>query len=398
MKVKNIVFSGIMAAILGATAADAAISVASQAYVDGKIKTNADAISELSQTVADNKTAADATATLVGTLPEGATATTIVGYITEKTTGIATDAKVNELGETVAGQGEKITALETLTGENGQIAQNIAKTLQDAKDYADGLATNYDAAGSAAAAETAAKGYTDTTVAGLDADQVGADGSYIKLVSQADGKVSATAASFEGSVTDGSTSVNAPTTAAVASYVQGKLKLVTGDEGIAGLQTQITEIKDSDVMNSGVDADVVAQVATNKADIAAMDAAYKLADTNLETSLKTYADQAEADAVATAAADATSKADAAQAAAIAAAADAAKIYIDDDELTASQTAQNTELKGYTDVEVKKVQDSLKFLATAEVPSECTSGSAYCVLTMTTGGAFAWTPLTSPVEE
>ena len=397
MKVKNIVFSGIMAAILGATAADAAISVASQAYVDGKIKTNADAISELSQTVADNKTAADATATLVGTLPEGATATTIVGYITEKTTGIATDAKVNELGQTVAGQGEKITALETLTGENGQIAQNIAQTLTDAKAYADGLATNYDAAGSAAAAETAAKGYTDTAVAGLDADQVGEDGSYIKLVSQADGKVSATKESFVAEISDATkASTVAPQTAAVVSYVEGELSAVTGQEGIAGLKTAVTNLNNNkaDKSDTYTKGQVDAAVKVNTDAIAAINNA----DTGILKQAQNYADTAEADAIAAAAADATSKADAAQAAAIAAAADAAKIYIDNDELTASQTTQNTELKGYTDAEVKKVQDSLKFLATAEVPSECTSGSAYCVLTMTTGGAFAWTPLTSPVEE
>ena len=37
MKVKNIVFSGVMAAILGATSANAAVTVASQGYVDSKV-------------------------------------------------------------------------------------------------------------------------------------------------------------------------------------------------------------------------------------------------------------------------------------------------------------------------------------------------------------------------
>ena len=391
MKVKNIVFSGIMAAILGATAADAAISVASQAYVDGKIKTNADAISELSQTVADNKTAADATATLVGTLPEGATATTIVGYITEKTTGIASDQQLNELGQTVSSQGEKITALETLTGENGQIAQNIAKTLQDAKDYAAGLATNYDAAGSAAAAETAAKGYTDTTVAGLDADQVGAEGSYIKLVSQADGKVSATAASFEGNVTDDSTSVNAPTTAAVVTYVKEKTDVIS--EGIGSANEEITSLKDRagalenevDAINNA-DTGILALAkadATSKANAAQSAAEGKvteLANGAVKTNTEAIAaiNDAENGILAQATADATSKANAAQSAA---------------EAYADGLAKNYDAAG----SAQAVQNTLKFLATAEVPSECTSGSAYCVLTMTTGGAFAWTPLTSPVE-
>ena len=37
MKVKNVVFSGVMAAILGATSANAALTVASQGYVDSKV-------------------------------------------------------------------------------------------------------------------------------------------------------------------------------------------------------------------------------------------------------------------------------------------------------------------------------------------------------------------------
>ena len=37
MKVKNIVFSGVMAAILGATSANAAVTVASQGYVDSRV-------------------------------------------------------------------------------------------------------------------------------------------------------------------------------------------------------------------------------------------------------------------------------------------------------------------------------------------------------------------------
>ena len=57
MKVKNIAFSGFMAAILmgvaGAHAAAAKVSVASQAYVDGKVKTNTTAINNLSTTVTD---------------------------------------------------------------------------------------------------------------------------------------------------------------------------------------------------------------------------------------------------------------------------------------------------------------------------------------------------------
>ncbi len=62
MKVKNIVFSGVMAAILGATGANAAINVASQGYVDSKVAKDVSAlettVSETYQTKADAETAA----------------------------------------------------------------------------------------------------------------------------------------------------------------------------------------------------------------------------------------------------------------------------------------------------------------------------------------------------
>ena len=46
----------------------------------------------------------------------------------------------------------------------GSGAGSVAKAEQDAKAYADSLASNYDAAGDAAAAEAAAKSYTDTAI------------------------------------------------------------------------------------------------------------------------------------------------------------------------------------------------------------------------------------------
>ena len=41
-----------------------------------------------------------------------------------------------------------------------------------------------------------------------------------------------------------------------------------------------------------------------------------------------------------------------------------------------------------------VEAKLKLLATAEVPVECQSESNTCVLSMTSDGTFAWTPLTA----
>ena len=54
-----------------------------------------------------------------------------------------------------------------------ETAGSAAAALEDAKAYADGLASNYDAAGSAAAAETAAKAYADEEIAKLSFDEAG---------------------------------------------------------------------------------------------------------------------------------------------------------------------------------------------------------------------------------
>ncbi len=64
-----------------------------------------------------------------------------------------------------------------------------ATNLQAAKDYADGLAGNYDAKGAAATAETNAKSHADQLVAGLDVEDAAVAGKYVSAVSEADGKI-----------------------------------------------------------------------------------------------------------------------------------------------------------------------------------------------------------------
>lgn len=56
---------------------------------------------ELAAEVSARENADSAINTFIGSLPEGATATTIVGYINEKTNGIATDAALGELQDAV---------------------------------------------------------------------------------------------------------------------------------------------------------------------------------------------------------------------------------------------------------------------------------------------------------
>ena len=178
MKIKNIAFTGFMAAILGATAAQAAavpIQLISKTYAERELQAkltdaaNAGAGIAISE---DGKISADMNTALVGEksvatiLSEKADASNV--YTKEeaeerfqdveeaaKAAKAATDytnEKVQELSDTLSGSGEdgqpglvstvtaqgnRISALETLTGTDGKIAQDIAKALTDANAYTD---------------------------------------------------------------------------------------------------------------------------------------------------------------------------------------------------------------------------------------------------------------------
>ena len=406
MKVKNVVFSGFMAAILSATGANAAISVASKAYVDKFVGENGSVtteLSELTKTVTDNKTETDnaldlkantadveatyATKTFVGSL-EGKNAATIVEYIEKKTADIASGTAFSELTGRVDTAEGKITALETLTGENGKIAQDIAKALTDAEGYADGKAAD-----AQAAAELTAKGYVDA----LDEElaTVAKTGAYSDLTG-----VPVVDAVFSA------TSSNAATSSAIATYVDGvKNDLSNGVAAeVESIQEDITELVAADQTLQG-------SINTLSGTVSDMDAAYKAADAGLDTAVK--AAQADAtQALADAAAASTAAGDALT---------GAKAYTDElangavktntEAISAINNAENgilAQANSYADTkasaeakkEAKAVADTLKFLATAEVPEECLTGedgSNMCVLTLTSAGTFAWTPLTTPVE-
>lgn len=166
MKVKNIVFSGVMGAILmGATGASAAISVASQGYVDSKVGAVSSSVTNLETSVSNTyQTKADAATAASGVETELAKkadkATTLAGYgiddaytkaeadekylIMENsdalganlqwtadgkldTKGIATAEGLDRLDERVNGN----------ASTEGSIAYDIAAALAEAKQYAD---------------------------------------------------------------------------------------------------------------------------------------------------------------------------------------------------------------------------------------------------------------------
>lgn len=105
----------------------------------------------------DNATAISNLETYVGTIPETATATDIVSYVQEKTSGIATNAALTELTGRVSTAEGEIDALQAAIGEGGSVTVAIADAKKAGTD--------------AAAAATAAQATADskTTMAEVEA-------------------------------------------------------------------------------------------------------------------------------------------------------------------------------------------------------------------------------------
>lgn len=104
---------------------DYATKTEAQGYADAKDE----AIAAAKKAGDDAQADVDALETLVGVIPEGATASTVVGYIEEKTANIASDATVSAIGD-------RVTALEGLVGEDSvatQISTAVAAEAEIAR-------------------------------------------------------------------------------------------------------------------------------------------------------------------------------------------------------------------------------------------------------------------------
>ena len=273
-----------------------------------------------------------------------------------------------------------------------------AQALTDAKDYADSLSTNYDAAGAAETAEQNAKDYADSLATNYDAagaaeTALDAAKTYSdSLVKDSEGKslfdtagAAATAEQNAKDYADGKFQVagNYETAGSAATAEQNAKDYADGLNTAMNTRVESLEAIDHDQLAADAASSAVATVldgapekfdtlkevaqwiadsesAASAADlvtrVSALEAinhdAYKDADTALETSLKSYADQSESDALAAAKTyadglvmvDGVDKFDAAGAAAQALAdakADAASLYqvkIDDLETIRSGAA------------------------------------------------------------
>lgn len=317
MKVKNIAFSGIMAAILmGASGANAAVEIASKQYVMNQVgnkatktelstaqttlqnaidlKADQTALDATNEEVAKKANAADvytkteaddllkekANLSYVGTLEtvNDTMPSSVVEYVKLKTAGIATDAALGDLGTRVTtAEGEidtlqgtvgnetsglvaDVNALESMVGDKS-VADQIATSLQSAKDYADGLATNYDAAGAADTALTDAKAYTDQKVGTLPegtADVVALVGT------KADASTVTTLSETVAGLTNAENGI-------AATYATKTELKATDDKAVANAEA-IADIEESDYATSGIDAEKVTQIGTNTTAIATLNA------------------------------------------------------------------------------------------------------------------------------
>lgn len=189
---------------------------------------------------------------------------------------------------------ESVSSTDFVTSGN-ELGINSTTWLQVAE-----AKRTYEIKEDASAKLTEAKEYTDSKIGALDYTSKGADGSYVQKVSEADGVVSETIKAFDTTISEGSTSVNAPTSKAVEDRIQevvggldvaqvgseGKfIELVSEADGKVSATAKdfidsITDNKDSlvapttkaikqyvdDLVSAGVDIEVVEELPTASKD------------------------------------------------------------------------------------------------------------------------------------
>ena len=137
---------------------------AAKNYTDAKVKTVSD---------------------LVGTLPEGATASTVVGYVDEKTAGIASDAALQDLNgkvTTLVGEDTNKSARTIAAEETAKIVAGADASYDTLKEIADWISSH--------ATDAAAM---NSAILALQAivDGIGGEGEKATVVAYVDGAIAA---------------------------------------------------------------------------------------------------------------------------------------------------------------------------------------------------------------
>lgn len=123
------------------------------------------------------------------------------------------------------------------------ITDSDAATLKSAKDYADGLATNYDAAGSAASALTEAKAYADGKDAAIaEAKKAGTDAAA--AAKTADDKAVAAQGDVDALETYVGTIPSTATAKDIVGYVQEKTSGIATEGAMTELTARVDAVED----------------------------------------------------------------------------------------------------------------------------------------------------------
>ncbi|MBE6456844.1 MAG: hypothetical protein E7008_02785 [Alphaproteobacteria bacterium] len=342
MKVKNIMFSGAMAAILGVTGANAAVTVASQGYVDSKIGEVSTSVENITNNYLTKEAAADT-------------------YLTE--------TQVSQ----------QITNV--IAAEDGAVAtaQAAADKAQDEVDALEEVV---------ATKANAADVYTKTEANELLATKADVDSVYAKTQTYTQDEVKAYVSQTLTDIGEGNISLEGY---AKTQDVNNALALKADKTQVAtDIANAVAGKANTADVYSKTDADSTFATKTALSDVDAKFADYTTTAV-LNTTLADYAKQSALTAEETA----RKEADQAATSALSGKQDTltegqlAAVNSGVTTETVAQVATNTE-----EIAKKANADTLTLLATANVPEECQSESNTCVLSMTSDGTFAWTPLTA----
>ena len=220
----------------------------------------------------------DALETYVGTLPEGTAATSVVDYVNVKTAGIATDAALGELNNQVAGlqttvQG--ITADYLKAADKTELSDAIKAEESRAKGIEGGLETRLAAVEGdylKAADKTELQGNIDAVVE--DVAEIAGD--YLKAADKTElqGKIDLKVAQADY---DAKVEEIKGTTDGLQTQINTIMNNPDAEGAINSINEFTAYIAEHGTVADGFRADID----KNKDDIAAMDTAYKAADTAL---------------------------------------------------------------------------------------------------------------------
>lgn len=271
----------------------------------------------------DNATAISNLKTYVGTIPETATATDIVSYVQEKTSGIATNAALTELTGRVSTAEGEIDALQAAIADGGSVANAIAaakKAGDDAKSAADAAqatanskttmaeveaknyATKAEAQGYADAKDSdisAAKAAADAAQADVDALEgkvgtVPADKTVVQMISDAQAAATYDDTALKGRISANETAIatlNGTGEGSVSKQVADAVASIVADAPEA--YNTLKEISDWISSHASDAASMNSQINTNKTDIANLTALVgSLPETATSDTVVGYIDEA----------------------------------------------------------------------------------------------------------